>query len=37
VRELVGTYQSRSTPTIIVDDQIMVGFDPTRLDEMLGK
>jgi hypothetical protein len=34
--ELVRTYKSNSTPTIIVGDQIMIGFDPKRLDEMLA-
>ena len=36
VSELVGKYQSRSTPTIVVDDEVMIGFDPERLDKMLG-
>jgi hypothetical protein len=36
VSELVGKYQSRSTPTIVVDDDVMIGFDPERLDKMLG-
>lgn len=36
IRELVGKYQSRSTPTIIVGEEIMIGFDPERLDKMLG-
>lgn len=33
--ELVRTYKSNSTPTIIVGDQVMIGFDPERLDKML--
>jgi hypothetical protein len=33
----VGKYQSRSTPTIVVGDQVMIGFNPERLDQMLGK
>ncbi len=37
VFELVRTYKSRSTPTIIVGDQVMVGFDPERLDAMLAE
>lgn len=37
VFELVRTYKSRSTPTIVVGDQVMVGFDPDRLDEMLAE
>jgi hypothetical protein len=34
--ELVRKYNSRSTPTIVVDDQVMIGFDPARLDKMLA-
>ena len=37
VFELVGTYKSRATPTIVVGDQVMVGFDPDRLDKMLAQ
>ena len=36
VFELVRTHNSRSTPTIVIDDQVMIGFDPERLDEMLA-
>ena len=36
VRELVGKYQSRSTPTIIVGEEVMIGFDPERLEKMLA-
>jgi len=35
VRELVERYQSRSTPTIVVGEQVMIGFDPQRLEKML--
>jgi len=35
VRELVGTYKSRSTPTIVVDDKVMIGFNPAQLEEWL--
>jgi hypothetical protein len=35
--ELVRTYKSNSTPTIVVDDQVMIGFDPERLDQMLAE
>jgi len=34
--ELVRKYNSNSTPTIVVDDQVMIGFDPKRLDQMLA-
>ncbi|HEV8494051.1 MAG TPA: glutaredoxin domain-containing protein, partial [Candidatus Angelobacter sp.] len=37
VFELVRTYNSRSTPTIVVGEQVMVGFDPERLDQMLAE
>jgi len=37
VRELVGKYQSRSTPTIVVDGDVMIGFDPERLEKMLAQ
>jgi glutaredoxin len=37
VFELVRTYKSRSTPTIVVGEQVMVGFDPERLDQMLAE
>lgn len=36
VFELVRTYKSRSTPTIVVGDKVLVGFDPNRLDQMLA-
>lgn len=35
--ELVRTYNSRSTPTIVVGDKVMIGFDPDRLNEMLAE
>ena len=28
---------SRSTPTIVVGDEVMIGFDPKRLDALLGE
>jgi len=36
VRELVEKYHSRSTPTIVVGDEVIIGFDPRRLDQLLG-
>jgi len=32
---LVRTYDSRTTPTFVVDDEVVIGFDPMRLDELL--
>jgi glutaredoxin len=37
IMELVRKYNSKSTPTIVVDDQVMIGFDPERLDKMLAE
>lgn len=34
LRELVGL-NSRSTPTIVVGEEVMIGFDPDRLDSLL--
>ena len=36
-KELVGKYKSRSTPTVVVDEQVMIGFDPDKLEEMLAE
>jgi len=36
VRELI-TLGSRSTPTIVVGDQVLIGFDPGRLEQMLAQ
>ncbi len=35
LRELLAL-NSRSTPTITVDGQVMIGFDPDELEKMLG-
>lgn len=37
VRELVGKYGSRSTPTIVIGDEIIIGFDPVKIDAALAK
>jgi len=36
VRELVETYQSRATPTIVIGDKVLIGFDPEAIDEALA-
>ncbi|MBV8114962.1 MAG: NrdH-redoxin [Silvibacterium sp.] len=36
LRELVEL-NSQSTPTIVVGDEVMIGFDPERLDALLGE
>ena len=35
LRDLVGKYKSQTTPTIVVDEEVMIGFDPERLEKML--
>jgi glutaredoxin-like YruB-family protein len=37
VRELTETHQSHSTPTLVIGEEVMIGFDPERLDEILGE
>ena len=40
VQDLVEKYKSRSTPTLIIgaaaNEEVMIGFDPERLGELLG-
>lgn len=36
LEQLIHQYQSQSTPTIIVGDQVMIGFNPERLEAMLA-
>lgn len=36
VQDMVNKYGSRSTPTIVIGDEVMIGFDPKRLDQILG-
>ncbi len=35
--ELVRNYNSRSTPTIVVGGDVMIGFNRERLEQMLAK
>jgi glutaredoxin-like YruB-family protein len=37
VRELTERYGSHSTPTLVIGDEVMIGFNPERLDEILGE
>jgi len=36
VRELEEKYNSRATPTLVIGEEVLVGFDPERMDELLG-
>ena len=35
VRELQEKYNSHSTPTVVIGDEVLIGFDPERIDELL--
>jgi len=37
VRELKEKYNSHSTPTVVIDDEVVIGFDPERVDELLER
>jgi glutaredoxin len=37
VRELKEKYNSRSTPTVVIGDEVVIGFDPERIDELLAQ
>lgn len=37
LHELAERYKSRSTPTVVIGDQVVVGFDPERLDQLLER
>jgi glutaredoxin-like YruB-family protein len=37
VRDLTEKYKSHSTPTLVIGDKVLIGFDPERLDEILGE
>ena len=35
--ELVRKYNSRSTPTVVIGDEVLIGFDPEQLTAALEK
>ena len=35
--DLVVKYQSRSTPTLVIGEEVMIGFDPDRLNQLLAE
>jgi glutaredoxin-like YruB-family protein len=37
VTELTEKYRSHSTPTVVIGDEVLIGFNPERLDEILAK
>jgi glutaredoxin len=36
LHELEEKYNSRSTPTVVIGEEVLVGFDPERIDELLA-
>jgi len=36
-RELTQTYKSQSTPTVVIGDHVLIGYDPERLVQLLGQ
>ena len=35
--ELTHTYNSQSTPTVVIGDHVLIGYDPERLVQLLGQ
>lgn len=33
VEDLVYKYQSRATPTVVIGDEVIIGFDRERIDQ----
>jgi glutaredoxin len=36
-RQLTHTYKSQSTPTVVIGDHVLIGYDPERLGQLLGQ
>jgi glutaredoxin len=36
IRELVETYHSQSTPTVVIDGQVVIGFNRDRIEKLLA-
>ena len=37
LEELVGTYRSRGTPTIVIGEEVIIGFNRARIDQLLAQ
>jgi len=37
VREMTQKYRSQSTPTVVIGDQVLIGYDPERLVQLLAQ
>lgn len=36
-RELMEKHKSHSTPTLVIGEEVLIGFDPERIDKILGE
>jgi glutaredoxin-like YruB-family protein len=36
-RDLTEKYKSHSTPTLVIGDEVLIGFDPERIDKILDE
>ena len=36
-RELTQRYNSQSTPTVVIRDEVVIGYNPERLAQLLGQ
>ena len=37
VFQLVRTYKSQSTPTLVIGDQVLIGFEPEKIEAVLNE
>ena len=37
VREMTQKYKSQSTPTVVIGDEVLIGYNPERLVQLLGQ
>jgi glutaredoxin len=37
VRELTQKYNSQSTPTVVIGNEVLIGYNPERLAQLLGQ
>jgi glutaredoxin-like YruB-family protein len=37
VEDLTVKYKSHSTPTLVIGDEVLIGFDPERIEKILGE
>ncbi len=36
LRDLTQTHRSNATPTVVIDGEVIIGFDPARIDALLA-